>query len=48
LQQAVRLLFVDVGDKELISRMLLTDDFLDGFLRITEEISKIPNHNQYN
>ena len=48
LRQAVNILFYEVHDKTLIDRILETYDFLDAVLRIVEEISRMPQQNQYN
>ena len=36
---AVERLFTDVGDYDLMKRMMVSDEFLDGFLSIIEDIS---------
>jgi len=45
LRNAVDLLFLEIGDKTLIDRLLHTEEFLDSLLRIVEEVSRMPNQN---
>ena len=48
LRQTVDVLFFEIHDKTLLSRILETDDFLDSMLRIVEEVGRMPQQNQYN
>jgi len=47
-KNAARLLFADISDESTIDQLLTSDDFLDGFLRITDQVIKMPYQNYFN
>jgi len=48
ISNAVRILFSDIGDESVIDRLLDTDEFLDGFLKVVDTVIRMPYQNHFN